>query len=72
MYALIVERLERHVIAERQVAAVYLAAGGKGVTLPTFESELVRLDRMLTDVPRREYPAEQAALIAALGLGGGV
>jgi hypothetical protein len=70
VYALILERLERHVLNERHVAAVHVAAGAKGITLPTFDSERARLDAMLDDAPRRQYPAEQAALIAALGLGG--
>jgi hypothetical protein len=71
VYALIVERLERHVLAERQVAATMAAAGAKRVEVPTFEGERARLDRMLDEQPtRRVYDAEQAALIAALGLGG--
>jgi hypothetical protein len=72
VYALIVERLERHVIAERQVAAVMAAAGAKRVEVPTFDAERARLDRLLDDqpTPRRVYDPEQAALIAALGLGG--
>lgn len=71
MYALLVERLERHVLAERHVAAVMLAAGSKKARVPTFENELHRLDRVLEAVPGRQYGEEQAALIAALGLGGG-
>jgi hypothetical protein len=71
VYALIVERLERHVLVERQVAAVMLAAGSKKkITVPTFETERGKLDRLLDQQPRREYEPEQAALIAALGLGG--
>jgi len=70
VYALIVERLERHVLVERQVAAVMLAAGSKKVTVPTFDAERGKLDRLLDQQPRREYEPEQAALIAALGLGG--
>jgi predicted metal-dependent hydrolase len=70
VYTLILERLERHVLAERHVAAVMRAAGAKGGDVPTCESERARLDRLLDDRPRRAYPPEQAALIAALGLGG--
>lgn len=72
MYALIVERLERHVLAERHVAAVMAAAGAKRVEVPTFESERAKVDRWLEVAPerRRERNPEQAALIAALGLGG--
>jgi hypothetical protein len=70
VYALIVERLERHVLVERQVAIAAQAAGAKGVDVPTFDSERARLDGMLGEAPRRRYSDEQAALIAALGLGG--
>jgi hypothetical protein len=71
VYSLIVERLERHVLNERQVAVVAKLGGSKGVTVPTFEQEKTKLDRLLGTEPRRHYPPEQAALIAALGLGQG-
>jgi hypothetical protein len=71
VYSLIVERLERHVLNERQVAVVAKLGGAKGVRVPVFEEEKARLDRLLGTGPRRHYPPEQAALIAALGLGGG-
>jgi predicted metal-dependent hydrolase len=58
------------VLAERHVAAVMKAAGAKQVTVPTFEGEKERLDRLLDEQPRRQYDEEQAALIAAIGLGG--
>jgi len=58
------------VIAERQTAALAKVWGAKDVTVPTFEGEKDRLDRLLDDQPRRNYPPEQAALIAALGLRG--
>jgi hypothetical protein len=71
VYALILERLERHVLAERQVAAIAkLGGGAKGSPLPTFEGERLRLDRLLELHERRSYPKEQAQLIAALGLRG--
>jgi hypothetical protein len=70
VYALIVERLERHVLAERQVAMIAKLGGAKRVDVPRFDVERDRLDRLLTDQPRREYEPEQAALIAALGLRG--
>lgn len=56
---------------ERQVAVVAKLGGDKQATLPTFEEEKARLDRLLGEAPRRAYPPEQAALIAALGLGEG-
>jgi hypothetical protein len=70
VYALIVERLERHVLNERHVAVVAKLGGDTTAQLPTFAGELARLDRLLEDRPRRRYGAEQAALIAALGLRG--
>lgn len=69
MYSLLIERLERHVLNERQVAMVAKLGGDKG-KVPTFEAERAKVDRLLTAAKRREYEPEQAALIAALGLGG--
>lgn len=56
-------------LAERQVAATMKAAGAKNVTPPTFDGELAKVDRLLDQEPQRHYDDEQAALIAALGLG---
>lgn len=70
MYTLILERLERHVLAERQVAAIMRAGGAKRAVAPTFDAERARLDRLLDVAPRRSYPPAQARLIAALGLRG--
>lgn len=69
MYSLIVERLERHVLNERQVAVLAKLGGAKRVKVPTFDEERTKLDRLLGTAPRRQYDPEQAALIAALGLG---
>jgi hypothetical protein len=70
VYSLLIERLERHVLAERLVAAVFMAAGDKKAQAPVFEIEQAKLDRLLEGSARRERDPEQAALIAALGLGG--
>lgn len=70
VYSLIVERLERHVLNERQVAVMAKLGGDKRVRVPTFEQERARLDRILDLGERRQYPRQQAALIAALGLRG--
>jgi hypothetical protein len=70
VYALIVERLERHVLTERQVAAAMKVAGAKNVSEPTFDRERAKLDRVLGADDRPERDPEQAALIAALGLRG--
>jgi hypothetical protein len=71
VYSLIIERLERHVLNERQVAVVAKLGGSKTAQLPVFEQEKAKLDRLLGTTPRRQYDPEQAALIAALGLGDG-
>lgn len=71
MYSLIVERLERHVLNERQVAVLAKLGGDKKARVPTFEQERAKLDRLLGTEPRRQYSPEQAAMIAALGLGDG-
>jgi hypothetical protein len=70
VYALLIERLERHVLVERQIAALMAVHSTKKVKLPTFEAERAKVDRLLELTPRREYEPEQAALIAALGLRG--
>jgi hypothetical protein len=70
VYGLLIERLERHVLNERQVAVLAKIGGAKNVTVPTFDEQRAQLDRLLGTAPRREYPPEQAAMIAALGLGG--
>jgi hypothetical protein len=71
VYSLIVERLERHVLNERQVAVLAKLGGAKRVKVPTFDEERAKLDRLLGTEPRRAYSPEQAAMIAALGLGDG-
>jgi hypothetical protein len=58
------------VLVERQVAALYAVNSTKKVPVPTFDSERAKVDRLLEQTKRREYEPEQAALIAALGLGG--
>lgn len=71
VHALVVERLERHVLVERQVAATLKAGGAKGVEVPTFAAEVARLERLLAeDEGRKRRDPEQQALLDALGLGG--
>jgi hypothetical protein len=57
------------VLNERQVAVVAKLGGSKKAQLPVFEVEKAKLDRLLGTAPRRQYTPEQAAMIAALGLG---
>jgi hypothetical protein len=66
-----VERLERHVLAERQVAATMKAAGAKRVDVPAFDRLKARIDRELgADLTRRRvYDQETSELLAAIGLG---
>jgi hypothetical protein len=71
VYSLIVERLERHVLNERQCALIAKLGGDRKATVPVFEQEKAKLDRLLGAAPRRQYSEEQAAMIAALGLGDG-
>lgn len=45
--------------------------GGDGkARIPSFDEERAKVDRLLDGTPRRVYDADQAALIAALGLRG--
>lgn len=65
------ERLERHVLNERQCALLARLGGDKRARLPAFDEEKTRLDRALgADERRRTYDEDTAALIAAVGLGG--
>jgi hypothetical protein len=65
-----VERLERHVLNERQCALLARLGGDKRAQLPVFETERGKLDRLLEAQPERQYTQEQRDMIAALGLGG--
>ena len=56
-------------LTERQVSVLAQLGGAKNVKVPTFDERRAHLDRLLAMHPRREYPPEQAELIAALGLG---
>jgi hypothetical protein len=71
VYALIVERLERHVLAERQVAIFAKGFGDKRAQVPNLAAYRERLDRELEvrTGPRRVYDTETTELIAAVGLG---
>lgn len=72
VYALHVEQLERAVLAERQVAAVLLAAGAKEVTLPTLESARDEFEASLVaESKQRTLSPELAELREVLGVGRG-
>lgn len=46
-----VDRIERLVLAERQVAATLLAAGAKNVTMPVLQDALDEFDAQLVAPP---------------------
>lgn len=51
VYAEHIARLERRVMAERQIAAVLLAAGAKDVPMPTMAQSRDEFDAALLDPP---------------------
>jgi len=67
VYVLLRDRIERHVLAERQTAAVLIAAGAKNITLP----DLAEQWRVLDDELAADEPAsnpDRDALRRAVGL----
>lgn len=67
-YALLVERITAQVLADRQAAAVLMAAGAKGVEMPEVEAALAAFDAMLAEEPR-QASRDELVLREALGLG---
>lgn len=67
---LLLDQVERLVLADRHVAAVLLAAGAKDVTLPTFAERRLVFDEALTAEPKRleAVDSEQMELRRALGV----
>lgn len=70
VYVLQVERLEREVLAERQVTATLVAAGAKVPEPPTVAQAVERFDADLLAEPVRlkTVDAEQLQLRRALGV----
>lgn len=68
MYVLLLDQLERWVMAERQVSAVLLAAGAE-VEMPTLGEARERFDEAL-DAPFERVDLEQLRLREAVGLRG--
>lgn len=64
VYVLLVDRIERHVAAERQVAAAYHSS-----ELPSFAEARAQFDESLVAEPKQVDP-DRLALMTALGLGG--
>lgn len=67
VYTLLLERIERQVASERQVAAVFMAAGAKKVKLPDYESERSRFDAALVAEPKAQDVATRE-LLQVLGV----
>ena len=68
-YVLLLDSLERHVLAERQIAAVLMAAGAKDVTLPDPQEQRELFDAALSAEPQAaEVDTEQMQLRRALGV----
>lgn len=67
VYALLIEKLERQVLAELQVVAVLMAAGQKGLSWPTIDERRAALDAALIAVPQ-SVDSEQQQLRRALGV----
>lgn len=66
---LLLDNLERHVLAERHIAAVMIAAGAEGVTLPEFFEQRELFDASLIEPPRAAVvDSEQMQLRRALGV----
>lgn len=67
---LLLEQLERNVLADRQVAAVFMAAGSKDVQLPQLQEQRAVFDAALVEVPKpgKKIDAEQLELRRALGV----
>jgi len=68
-YALLVERVERRVTADRQIVAVMLAAG-VDMPMPNLAEALEDLDAALAEAPQEAtvLDFEQAQLRQALGV----
>lgn len=66
VYALLLERIQQRVAADRQVAAVFMAAGAKKVELPTYEAARADFDRALFADPT--VTDDRDELLRALGV----
>ena len=65
-YVLLVERLERQVLSERQVAAVLAASGAEDVVMPDMDDARADFEAALVADPVPESP--RAALLRELGV----
>jgi len=69
-YVLLLDQLERLLLADRHVAAVFIAAGGDDVTLPTYRERRLLFDQSLAaePAPTVDVDPEQMELRRALGV----
>lgn len=68
-YVLLVEQLERQVLADRQIAALQLVMSGQGGDLPTLPDVLTKFDEALLALPAAAgADDEQLRLRRALGV----
>lgn len=68
-YVLLLDNLERHVLADRHVAAVLMAAGAEGVTLPTMQEQRLVFDAaLLAEHQGHDLDTEEMQLRRALGV----
>lgn len=69
-YVLLLDRLERQVLADRQVAALQAVMSGQGGDLPSFDEQRARFDALLTEEPKAltVVDREQWELRRALGV----
>lgn len=67
---LLIEQLERNVLADRHVAAVFMAAGAKDVTLPVLQEKRQLFDAALVEEPKvlSVVDSERWELRRALGV----
>jgi hypothetical protein len=69
VYVLLLERMERQVLAEQQMVATLAAAGAKDVEMPVFEQRQALLDELLVAPPARfDADPERAELLTVLGV----
>ena len=65
-YVLLVERLERQVLSERQVAAVLATAGAEDIEMPDMDGARAEFEAALVAEPVPESP--RARLLRELGV----
>jgi flagellar biosynthesis/type III secretory pathway ATPase len=70
VYVLLIDSVERHAVAQQQIAATLAAAGGKVTAPPSVAETIEQFDRALAAKPKH-VDGNQAELMRALGVGSG-